>query len=163
MTTEEKAALIAHCEFMISEHIKYGGCSDDMQIYRIALAALTAEPVAYTAQENIDGFGQTVGYMWPPGNEKPSDVALYKCAPVVVPEGWKLVPENLTAENGAKAALLGEFTETISTGCTECFGDEDCDNCGGDGVIRIEAKVSWTTIKAIWSKAIEHFESTKAP
>ena len=90
----------------------------------IALAALTAEPVAFTAQSNIDGFGGGVGYMWPPGNEKPTDVALY-ANPIdntaqqyealagfdtangaektvivhyVAPPGWKLVPVEPTDE-----------------------------------------------------------------
>ena len=49
----------------------------DLKIYQIALAALTAKPVAFTAQSNLAGFGGSVGYMWPPGNEKTSDVALY--------------------------------------------------------------------------------------
>ncbi len=37
-----------------------------------------SEPVAFTAKSNLDGFGGSVGYMWPPGNEKPTDVALYR-------------------------------------------------------------------------------------
>ena len=51
---------------------------------KIALAALTAKPVAFTAQSNLADFGGSVGYMWPPGNEKTSDVALYAKPPVPV-------------------------------------------------------------------------------
>jgi hypothetical protein len=48
----------------------------------LALRKAFSEPVAYTAQENIDGFGGSAGYMWPPGNQKPTDVALY-CKPTL--------------------------------------------------------------------------------
>lgn len=44
----------------------------------LALRKAFSEPIAFTAQSNLDGFGGSVGYMWPPGNEKPNDVALYR-------------------------------------------------------------------------------------
>lgn len=44
------------------------------------------------------------------------------------------LPRKLTAENGAKALLIGEFFETGSY-----------------------LPVSWTTIKAIYAKIVEHF------
>lgn len=56
----------------------------DAQILRDAIKELNvlrkafSEPVAFTAQANLDGFGGDVGYMWPPGNEKPTDIALYR-------------------------------------------------------------------------------------
>ena len=59
----------------------------DAQILRDAIKELLAlrkafsEPVAYTAQSNLDGFGGNVGYMWPPGNEKPTDIPLYRKPP----------------------------------------------------------------------------------
>lgn len=43
----------------------------------LALRKAFSDPVAYTAKSNLDGFGGSVGYMWPPGNEKKNDVALY--------------------------------------------------------------------------------------
>ena len=75
----------------------------------------------------------------------------------VIPDGWQLVPKRLTAENGAKGALSGEFSETKFINCPECFGDEDCETCDGSGRIEISVPVSWTTIKAIWAKGVEHF------
>lgn len=75
----------------------------------------------------------------------------------VIPDGWVIVPKKLTAENGAKYALSGDFSETVSTHCPECFGDDECDTCDGSGKIEIKAPVSWTTIKAIWAKGVEHF------
>lgn len=74
-----------------------------------------------------------------------------------IPDGWQLVPKRLTAENGAKGALSGEFSETKFINCPECFGDDDCETCDGSGRIEISVPVTWTTIKAIWAKGVEHF------
>ncbi|HHR4725749.1 TPA: hypothetical protein ACS540_003478 [Salmonella enterica] len=72
-------------------------------------------------------------------------------------DGWALVPKRLTAENGAKGVLSGEFSETKFINCPECFGDDECETCDGSGRIEITVPVSWTNIKAIWAKGIEHF------
>ncbi|ENZ7824042.1 hypothetical protein WJF09_001214 [Klebsiella pneumoniae] len=78
----------------------------------------------------------------------------------VVPDGYVMVPMRLTAENGAKGALSGEFSETKFVNCPECFGDEECETCDGSGKIEITVPVTWTTIKAIWVKGVEHFAAT---
>ncbi|HGF6459119.1 TPA: ead/Ea22-like family protein [Escherichia coli] len=75
----------------------------------------------------------------------------------VTPDGWVIVPKKLTAENGAKGVLSGEFSETTFISCPECFGDDDCDICDGSGRIEIKVPVTWTTIKSIWDKGIAHF------
>ncbi|MCT6196619.1 hypothetical protein MTQ57_03420 [Escherichia coli] len=75
----------------------------------------------------------------------------------VTPDGWVMVPKRLTAENGAKGALSGEFSETTFISCPECFGYDDCDTCDGSGRIEIKVPVTWTTIKSIWDKGIAHF------
>ena len=75
----------------------------------------------------------------------------------VTPDGLALVPKRLTAENGAKGVLSGEFSETKFINCPECFGDDECETCDGSGRIEITVPVSWTNIKAIWAKGIEHF------
>lgn len=75
----------------------------------------------------------------------------------VTPDGWVMVPKRLTAENGAKGALSGEFSETTFISCPECFGDDDCDTCDGSGRIEIKVPVTWTTIKSIWDKGIAYF------
>ncbi|HCL5582788.1 TPA: hypothetical protein ACPYW0_004164 [Citrobacter freundii] len=77
----------------------------------------------------------------------------------VTPDGWALVPKRLTAENGAKGVLSGEFSETKFINCPECFGDDECETCDGSGRIEITVPVSWTNIKAIWAKGVEHFEA----
>lgn len=80
----------------------------------------------------------------------------------VIPGGWVMVPKKLTAENGAKSLLSGEFLETTFISCPERFTDEECESCDGSGRIKIEVPVSWTTIKAIWNKGVEHFRSSTA-
>lgn len=75
----------------------------------------------------------------------------------VIPDGYVLVPKKLTAENGAKSVLSGEFSETKFINCPECFGDDDCETCDGSGRIEITVPVTWTTIKDIWDKVVEHF------
>ncbi|WP_374189754.1 DUF550 domain-containing protein [Klebsiella quasivariicola] len=75
----------------------------------------------------------------------------------VAPLGYVIVPMRLTAENGAKGALSGEFSETKFVNCPECFGDDECETCDGSGRIEITVPVTWTTIKDIWAKGVEHF------
>ena len=85
---------------------------------------------------------------------------MYQAAPgnsPVIPDGYVMVPMRLTAENGAKGALSGEFSETKFVNCLECFGDDECETCDGSGRIEIKVPVSWTTIKEIWIKGVEHF------
>ncbi|HBA2767496.1 TPA: hypothetical protein J6N62_000141 [Escherichia coli] len=82
--------------------------------------------------------------------------ALSDNSPVTL-DGWVIVPKKLTAENGAKGVLSGEFSETTFISCPECFGDDDCDTCDGSGRIEIKVPVTWTTIKSIWDKGIAHF------
>jgi hypothetical protein len=74
-----------------------------------------------------------------------------------IPDGYVMVPMRLTAENGAKWALSGEFSETKFVNCPECFGDDECETCDGSGRIEITVPVTWTTIKDIWAKGVEHF------
>ncbi|HHQ4050009.1 Lar family restriction alleviation protein [Citrobacter sp. MGH106] len=78
---------------------------------------------------------------------------------LVTHDGYVLVPKKLTAENGAKSVLTGEFSETKFINCPECFGDDECETCDGSGRIEITVPVSWTNIKAIWAKGVEHFEA----
>lgn len=59
----------------------------------------------------------------------------------VAPPGYVMVPMRLTAENGAKGALSGEFSETKFVNCSECFGDDECETCDGSGRIEITVPV----------------------
>lgn len=80
-------------------------------------------------------------------------------ARLLVPEGYCIMPESLTAENGAKGALSGEFfTETDIT-CEECGGDCDeddpCEHCNDLGVQTVRAVIGWSTIKDIYKMAVD--------
>lgn len=74
----------------------------------------------------------------------------------VIRDGYVMVPKKLTAENGAKSALIGEFNLEYTLTCHECFG-EGCEDCNDEGRWINSIPVDWTTIKAIWAKAVEHF------
>lgn len=75
-----------------------------------------------------------------------------------------IMPKTLTAENGAKKLLIGEFKESITLDCDLCAGNEaieeneSCPLCGGAEEYTISVPVKWTTIKAIYAKAVEHFQ-----
>lgn len=57
--------------------------------------------------------------------------------------GMVVMPRRLTAEDGAKAALIGEFTVTVAV-------DSKIGHC-------IHAPIPWTTIKGIYEAAVRHF------
>lgn len=69
-----------------------------------------------------------------------------------------MMPRTLTAENGAKGLMSGEFYETTTYECHSCLDmiSPDCHRCGGSGIIKKRIPVSWTTIKEIYTKAVEH-------
>lgn len=77
--------------------------------------------------------------------------------PVAVSDGFVLMPARLTAENGAKGALSGEFTIRHETTCSACYFDEaddDCEVCGGEIQYVERITVPWETIKEIYSGAV---------
>lgn len=69
-----------------------------------------------------------------------------------------VMPRRLTAENGGKSLMIGEFFETVTQTCRYevCYPD-DCPACGGTGIIEVKVPVSWTTIKEIYARAVDHF------
>lgn len=93
----------------------------------------------------------------------------YEIARLKLPESYVLLPRSLTAENGAKALLIGEFHESIEVQCLTCGGDgrydtgrpedegKDCPDCDGSGMESVDVPVSWTNIKKIYAMAVEHF------
>jgi hypothetical protein len=72
-----------------------------------------------------------------------------------------LMPTALTAENGAKAALIGEYHETLWVDCPECFDqntdDQQCEMCHDEGGQNVRVDVSWITIKKIYKDCVELF------
>lgn len=79
-----------------------------------------------------------------------------------------LMPKELTAENGAKSLLIGEFHETVSVQCEGCNGtgwlDEGCcehicEYCTGAGDYALKVTVGWTTIKEIYAMYVKYQQS----
>lgn len=70
-----------------------------------------------------------------------------------------IMPKELTAENGAKSLLSGEFFVDVEDQCLE-YGDichdVNCEDCQGTGVIHSKIPINWTTIKEIYAMAVEH-------
>lgn len=76
-----------------------------------------------------------------------------------VPTGdYVMMPKRLTAENGAKAAMIGEFYEEITVRCPDCDGGNDdlfCASCNDEGTVQQPVQVQWDTIKQIYTRAVE--------
>ncbi|MDS9879326.1 hypothetical protein RMI40_31305 [Pseudomonas protegens] len=75
------------------------------------------------------------------------------------PDGYCIMPRHLTAENGAKALLLGEFKLQSTHDCPECREleepSEGCEICDGEGEYGQKHTIPWDQIKFIYSKAVE--------
>lgn len=79
-----------------------------------------------------------------------------------VAEGYVLMPRRLTAENGAKAALSGEFAEKATYHCSQCDHeepDDGCEECNGKGSYLVDVPIEWDTIKRIYDKAVAELAS----
>ncbi len=78
---------------------------------------------------------------------------------VSIPDGYCLMPKQLTAENGAKALLLGEFKLEVTQECTECREldepVEGCEICDGEGEYGQRHTIPWDMIKFIYSEAVK--------
>jgi len=77
----------------------------------------------------------------------------------LIPEGYCLMPRRLTAENGAKALLLGEFKLEVTRECHECLEldepAEGCEICDGEGEYAQRHIIPWDKIKFIYSEAVK--------
>ncbi|MBK5541557.1 hypothetical protein JFV28_20185 [Pseudomonas sp. TH05] len=76
----------------------------------------------------------------------------------VVLDGYCIMPRQLTAENGAKALLLGEFKLLVTEECPECCELEEptegCSICDGEGDYGQKHTIPWDQIKLIYSKTV---------
>ncbi|EOD58144.1 hypothetical protein [Citrobacter freundii] len=118
----------------------------------------TAPPAPVVPEEKRDEDGNTTSEFDHGWNACRAAMLQAGNSPTI-PDGYVLVPNRLTAENGAKGVLSGEFSETKFINCPECFGEDECETCDGSGRLEITVPVTWTTIKAIWAKGVEHFEA----
>lgn len=124
-------------------------------------------PDQNNSYEYVDGWNAYRAAMLKAQQNEPQNIpenipAQPVSEPYKLPSGYALVPCKLTAENGAKSCMIGEFTEQTEISCPECFGDDECETCDGSGMIEVTVPVSWTTIKDIWAKGIEHFAAAAA-
>ncbi|EIX9640458.1 DUF550 domain-containing protein [Klebsiella pneumoniae] len=120
-------------------------------------AGVTDEQIT---QAMIDKLAVNKQRKWPEPKDGEPRLHIKEQPAPVVPDSYVMVPMRLTAENGAKGALSGEFSETKFVNCPECFGDDECETCDGSGRIEITVPVTRTTIKEIWAKGVEHFSAT---
>ncbi|BFT62330.1 hypothetical protein [Pseudomonas moorei] len=78
---------------------------------------------------------------------------------LTIPDGYCVMPTWLTAENGAKALLLGEFKLEVTTECPECRELEEplegCEVCDGEGEYGQQHMIPWDQIKFIYSEAVK--------
>lgn len=116
-----------------------------------------AQPVGYIDPSSLKTYrGQMAGGTWSPEKRTLSGLNItlpfYLSAPVV-PDGYCVMPKALTAENGAKYALSGEFKVSRTVTCNECGGD-GCNDCGDAGEFEEEITVPWDTIKEIYRAAV---------
>ncbi|WP_332729279.1 hypothetical protein [Pseudomonas sp. ESBL2] len=76
-----------------------------------------------------------------------------------IPDGYCLMPRRLTAENGAKALLLGEFKLEVTRECPECLEldepAEGCEICDGEGEYAQRHTIPWDKIKFIYNEAVK--------
>lgn len=83
-----------------------------------------------------------------------------QAAPSAPVGSYVLMPTGLTAENGAKAELSGEFSESLTVKRHECEGvgevDDgyECAECKGEGTVEQPVMVEWDTIKRIYARAV---------
>ncbi|MHA4940208.1 Lar family restriction alleviation protein [Enterobacter hormaechei] len=82
--------------------------------------------------------------------------------PYTLPDGYCVMPKKLTAENGAKGALSGEFHVTHRITCQSC-GGEGCEDCNEEGGWDGEIPIGWDTIKLIYGAAVESCALPAAP
>ncbi|RDT48493.1 hypothetical protein DXF93_28875 [Escherichia coli] len=78
-----------------------------------------------------------------------------------MPDGYVLMPMKLTAENGAKYALSGEFHVLNRVTCHEC-GGEGCSDCDDEGLFEEKIMIGWDDIKEIYAAAVKACSIQKA-
>lgn len=112
------------------------------------------ELFAEISNEAISEDGEAVGYFIKNSRMELLEQLLASPPEPVVPDGYCIMPLALTAANGAKGALSGEFKISRTVRCHEC-GGEGCDDCADAGEFEEEITVPWDTIKDIYRAAVD--------
>lgn len=84
----------------------------------------------------------------------------------VVPEGFLLMPGQITAENGAKGLMLGEFKVEHQATCPDCQegdADPECEICQGEVQYTQLVTVPWDTVKEMYARAVKHLSAPAGP
>lgn len=139
------------------------------ELRRTSALAGGGEAVGYIAQYSLDALNacrndEHNGYanIWMrPRDSETIPLFTHPAGAVQIPEGYVLLPRRLTAENGAKGLLSGEFAEGFEMNCGECDSvDEDtaqhCDVCNGHGTYRVDTPIGWNTIKDIYRMIVDN-------
>lgn len=136
------------------------GCKLDRESPQVEPAAPRQDEPVAIVDETDDGLFIEFVY-GENGNPLKRGDKLYtdQPAPVAeVPEGYCIMPRRLTAENGAKALLLGEFKLRVTKECPECCELEEptegCSMCDGEGEYEQRHTIPWDQIKFIYSQAV---------
>ena len=136
------------------------GCKLDRESPQVQPAAPRQDEPVAIVDETDDGLFIEFVY-GENGNPLKRGDKLYtdQPAPVAeVPKGYCIMPRRLTAENGAKALLLGEFQLEVSAECPECRDLEEplegCEFCDGEGEYEQRHIIPWDQIKVIYSQAV---------
>ncbi|WP_426607481.1 hypothetical protein [Pantoea anthophila] len=120
MTNEEKQALIENIKSVIDEYDQFGGGGIDEQVYRIALASMMANPVAYTDIEQLTELSKsTFAEMYSPDDSFKSDpewVPLFtRPAPAI--NLAELVPDELLARLEKEANTISDWYHIDEHSC----------------------------------------------
>lgn len=118
------------------------------------------EPVADVVAWRKDGEQRTCDIRWRRFDVAPGPL-FTRPLPPGLPDGYCIMPLKLTAANGAKAALSGEFHVNHHIVCKECAG-EGCESCNEEGGWEGEILIGWDTIKRIHEAAVEACALPKA-
>lgn len=122
---------------------------------RALLAAHEQEPVYLIGPiEDEPGRNRRLWLEVPATNWMAKAFYQYTAPVPAVPDGYVLMPMKLTAENGAKYALSGEFHVLHRVTCHEC-GGEGCSDCDDDGWLEEKIMIGWDDIKDIYRAAVE--------
>lgn len=118
------------------------------------------EPVADVVAWRKKGEERTCDIRWRRFDVAPGPL-FTRPLPPGLQDGYCIMPLKLTAANGAKAALSGEFHVNHHIVCEECAG-EGCESCNEEGGWEGEILIGWDTIKRIHEAAVEACALPKA-